>query len=63
VHPVFDLVESLCEVLDGQGLTEMSAPFVPPSVAFASGVLVGVSLVCGVHWQTTRLLRYPRDIG
>jgi hypothetical protein len=47
VHPVFDLIKSLCEISYGQGLTEMSAPFVPPSVAFPSGVLVGAGFVCG----------------
>jgi hypothetical protein len=47
VHPVFDLVDSLREVPDGYGLAEMSALFVPLSVAFTSGVPVGVGLVCG----------------
>jgi hypothetical protein len=41
------LVECFREVLDGKGLAETSAPFVPLSVAFTSSVLVGVGLVCG----------------
>jgi hypothetical protein len=47
VHPAFDLVKGLREVLDGKGLAKMSAPFVPLSVAFTSSVPVGVGLVCG----------------
>jgi hypothetical protein len=47
VYPALDLVECLCEVADGEGLVEASAPFVPLSVAFTSGVPVGVGLVGG----------------
>jgi hypothetical protein len=47
VHSVFDLVESLCELPDGQRLMETPAPFIPPFVAFTSGILVGVGLVYG----------------
>jgi hypothetical protein len=41
------LVECFREVPDGEGLTETSAPFVPLSVVFMSGVSVGVDLVGG----------------
>jgi hypothetical protein len=41
------LVECFREVPDGKGLVETSAPFVPLSVAFTSGVSVGVGLVGG----------------
>jgi hypothetical protein len=39
VHPALDLVA------DGEGLAETSAPLVPLSVAFTSGIPVGVGLV------------------
>jgi hypothetical protein len=39
------LVECFCKVADGEGLAETSALFVPLSVAFTSGVPVGVGLV------------------
>jgi hypothetical protein len=47
VYPTLDLVEGFCDVLDGKGLAETSAPFVPLSVAFTSSVPVGVGLVGG----------------
>jgi hypothetical protein len=47
VYPALDLVEGFCEVSDGKGLVEMSAPFVPLSVAFTSSVPIGVGLVGG----------------
>jgi hypothetical protein len=47
VHLALDLVECFCEVADGEGLAETSASFVPFSVAFTSGVPVGVGLVGG----------------
>jgi hypothetical protein len=47
VHPSLDLIECFREVPDGKGLAETSAPFVPLSVAFTSGVPVGVGLVGG----------------
>jgi hypothetical protein len=47
VYPALDLVEGFCEVLDGKGLAEASAPFIPLSVAFTSSVPVGVGLVGG----------------
>jgi hypothetical protein len=47
VYPALDLVEGFCEVPNGKGLAETSAPFVPLSVAFTSSVPVGVGLVSG----------------
>jgi hypothetical protein len=47
VYPALDLVEGFCEVSDGKGLAETSAPFVPLSVAFTSSVPIGVGLVSG----------------
>jgi hypothetical protein len=47
VYPALDLVEGFCEVPDGKGLAETSAPFVPLSVAFTSSVPVSVGLVGG----------------
>jgi hypothetical protein len=45
VYPALDLVEGFCEVLDGKGLAETSAPFVLLSIAFTSSVPVGVDLI------------------
>jgi hypothetical protein len=45
VHPVGDLVESLCEIPDWEGFTETSAPFVSLPVAFTSDVLVVVGFI------------------
>jgi hypothetical protein len=47
VHPVGDLVKSLGEIPDWEGLTEMSVPFVSLSVAFTSGVLFVVGFISG----------------
>jgi hypothetical protein len=47
MHPTFNLVERLCEVLYGEALTETPTPFVAPPVTLTSGVLVVVGLVCG----------------
>jgi hypothetical protein len=47
VYPALDLVECFCEVADGEGLAETSTLFVPLSIAFTSGVPVGVGLVGG----------------
>jgi hypothetical protein len=47
VYLALDLVECFCEVVDGEGLVEVSAPFVLLSVAFTSGVPVGGGLVGG----------------
>jgi hypothetical protein len=48
VYSALDLVECFCEVANGEGLAETSAPFVPLSVAFTSGVPVGVGLIGGL---------------
>jgi hypothetical protein len=45
VYPAIDLVECFYEVADGEGLVETSAPFVPLSVVFTSGISVGGGLV------------------
>jgi hypothetical protein len=47
VYPALDLFECFCEVADGEGLAETSAPFIPLSVAFMSGVSVSGGLVGG----------------
>jgi hypothetical protein len=47
VHLAFDLVEGFREVSDGKGLAKTSASFVLLSVAFTSGVPVGIGLVNG----------------
>jgi hypothetical protein len=47
VHPTFDLVKCLCEVLYGEALTETSTPFVPLPVALKSGVLVVAGFIRG----------------
>jgi hypothetical protein len=47
VYPALDLVECFCKVADGEGLAETSALLVPLSIAFTSGVPVGVGLVGG----------------
>jgi hypothetical protein len=47
VYSALDLVERFSEVADGEGVAETSVPFVPLSVAFTSGVSVGVGLVGG----------------
>jgi hypothetical protein len=47
VHPVFDLVNGLCEIPYGEGLTETSTPFIALPVALTSGVLVVVGFVGG----------------
>jgi hypothetical protein len=47
VHPVGNLVESLCEVPYREGLAEMSAPFVSLPVALTSGVLVVIGFISG----------------
>jgi hypothetical protein len=45
VYPALDLVECFSEVVGGERVAETSAPFVPLSVAFTSGVSVGGGLV------------------
>jgi hypothetical protein len=47
VHPVGDLVESFCEILDWESFTEISAPFVSLPIAFTSSALVVVGFVGG----------------
>jgi hypothetical protein len=47
VHPAFDLVKCLSEVLYEEALTEMSTPFVPLPVALTSGILVVVGFIRG----------------
>jgi hypothetical protein len=41
------LVESLCEVADGEAVSKTPASFVPLSVTLASSVPVGVGLIRG----------------
>jgi hypothetical protein len=47
MHPTFNLVERLCEVLYGEALTETPTPFVVLPVMLTSGVPVVVGFVCG----------------
>jgi hypothetical protein len=60
VHPVGDLIESLCEILYREGFPETSTPFVVLPVALTSGILVvigfisrciGRQLVCGYVFE------------
>jgi hypothetical protein len=41
------LVESLCEVADGEVISKTPAPLVPLSVVLTSSIPVGVSLIRG----------------
>jgi hypothetical protein len=47
VHPVGDLVDSLCEVPDGKGFAETFAPFVLLPIVFMLGVLIVVGFISG----------------
>jgi hypothetical protein len=47
VYPTLDLVESFCEVVDGEVVSKTPASFVPLSVTLTSSVPVGVGLICG----------------
>jgi hypothetical protein len=47
VYSTLDLVESLCEVADGEVVSKTPAPFVLLSVMLTSSVPIGVGLVCG----------------
>jgi hypothetical protein len=47
MHPAFNLVKCLYEVLYGEAFTETSTPFVTLLVALTSGILVVVGFVCG----------------
>jgi hypothetical protein len=60
MHPVGDLIESLCEIPNRKGFPETSAPFVALPVALMSGILVvvgfisrciGRQLVCGYVFE------------
>jgi hypothetical protein len=62
VHPVGDMIESLCEIPYREGFLETSAPFIALPVALTSGVLVvvgfisgciGRQLVCGYVFEVT----------
>jgi hypothetical protein len=58
VYPALDLVECFCEVADGEGLAETSAPFVSLSVAFTSGVSVGGGSVLADNSSAEMSSRY-----
>jgi hypothetical protein len=45
VYPALDLFEGLCEVADGEVVSETPAPFVPLSITLTSNVPVGVSFI------------------
>jgi hypothetical protein len=45
VYPTLDLVESLCEVADGEVVSKTPASFVPLSVMLTSSMPVGVGLI------------------
>jgi hypothetical protein len=47
VHPVGDLVESLCEVLYRESFMKTSAPFISLPVALTSGAFVVIGFICG----------------
>jgi hypothetical protein len=47
VYPTLDLVESLCEVADGEVVSKTPASFVPLSITLTSSVPVGVGLIRG----------------
>jgi hypothetical protein len=47
VHPAFDLIKCLCEILYWEAFTKTSTLFVPLPVAPTSGVLVVVGFICG----------------
>jgi hypothetical protein len=45
VHPVGDLIESLCEIPYKEGFPETSAPFIAVPVVLTSGVLIVVGFI------------------
>jgi hypothetical protein len=45
VYPALDGLESFCEVVNGEVVSETSAPFVALSVTLKSSVPVGVGLI------------------
>jgi hypothetical protein len=47
MYPTLDLVESLCEVADGEVVSKTPTSFVPFSVALTSSIPVGVGLIRG----------------
>jgi hypothetical protein len=47
LYPTLDLVESLCEVADGEVVSKTPAPFVALPVTLTSSVPVGVGLIRG----------------
>jgi hypothetical protein len=47
VYSALDGFEILCEVADGEVVSETPAPFVAPSITLASSVPVGVGLIRG----------------
>jgi hypothetical protein len=47
MHPAFNLVKRLCEVMYGEALTETSTPFVTLPVTLTSGVLVVTGFIYG----------------
>jgi hypothetical protein len=66
VYSALDLVESFCEVEDGEVVSETPAPFILLSVTLASSVPIGVGLirgcfdrqlVCGDVFKVTVLCR------
>jgi hypothetical protein len=55
VYPALDNLESLCEVADGEDVSETPTPFVALSVTLTSSVPVGVGLI---RWCFSRQLVY-----
>jgi hypothetical protein len=47
VYSTLDLVESLCEVADGEVVSKTPASLIPLSVTLTTSVPVGVGLICG----------------
>jgi hypothetical protein len=47
VYPTLDLIESFCEVVDGEVVSKTPAPYVPLSVALTSSIPVGIGLIRG----------------
>jgi hypothetical protein len=47
VYPALDILESFCEVADGEVVSETPTPFVALSVTPTSSVPIGIGLICG----------------
>jgi hypothetical protein len=47
VYPALDLVESFCEIANGEVVSKTPASFVPLSVTLTSSVPVGVGFIRG----------------